>query len=169
MHNGFQISADWYLLLPVVMQGSVLSTGVLNDAGSRGVGVFWSASAISLMPWLILSPISKSSRLDSQAHAQHAAPQNRGVKKLNKPDKVIKGIKVKDISTREAMQAECAKADEQWAEYHEEESSPMTDLFVGQIQSTLICQQCNHRFSTCVRRLCCFLTVVETALPAGLF
>ena len=61
-------------------------------------------------------------------------------------DRKEKG-KEKEKDKEEAARAERAKADRLWADYLGMDSSPITDLFGGQLQSSIVCQKCNGRFT----------------------
>lgn len=43
--------------------------------------------------------------------------------------------------------SESAKADAAWAEWQHLNSSPISDLFMGQLQSCVVCSKCNGRFT----------------------
>lgn len=66
-----------------------------------------------------------------------------------------KGTKAKDRDREEIARAERLKADRLWQHYQGTDSSPITDLFGGQLQSSIICQKCNSRSTTCVLPPCC--------------
>ena len=47
----------------------------------------------------------------------------------------------------DASEAEAAKAARMWDKYLQVDNSPITDLFCGQLQSTVHCHKCGRRFT----------------------
>ena len=47
----------------------------------------------------------------------------------------------------DASEAEAAKAARMWDKYLRVDNSPITDLFCGQLQSTVHCHKCGRRFT----------------------
>ena len=74
-------------------------------------------------------------------------------KEKDRKEKVRDTKEKEEMTKAERAQAERAKADRLWAEYLAADSSPITDLFGGQLQSSIVCQKCNGRFTMCAAPL----------------
>ncbi|KAK9804996.1 hypothetical protein WJX73_009809 [Symbiochloris irregularis] len=87
-------------------------------------------------------PAESSQQTDKAKQTEQADPEIE-LDEDGKPKEKV--VKAKEAHLPENLQEQNARADKLWAQYLAEESSPLSDLFVGQLQSAVICQKCNGR------------------------